>query len=95
QTLTQAIDSYNQRPEVQNVFRLLSAQPEPSPEILLSSLKNLNFSIMETKCPAHSGTPPENCDFKDDGLIKDCSAPVPQGGNPSLLNLTCVDSEVD
>lgn len=31
QALAQAIDSYNQRPEVQNVYRLLSADPEPAP----------------------------------------------------------------
>ena len=31
QALTQAVDSYNQRPEVQNAFRLLSADPEPGP----------------------------------------------------------------
>lgn len=31
QALAQAVDSYNQRPEVQNAFRLLSAEPEPAP----------------------------------------------------------------
>ncbi|NXJ57548.1 CTHL2 protein, partial [Spizaetus tyrannus] len=33
QALAQAIDSFNQRPEVQNVFRMLSADPEPTPVI--------------------------------------------------------------
>ncbi|KAI6074733.1 Cathelicidin antimicrobial peptide [Aix galericulata] len=31
QALAQAVDSFNQRPEVQNAFRLLSADPEPAP----------------------------------------------------------------
>ncbi|XP_021244777.1 cathelicidin-B1-like [Numida meleagris] len=31
QALTKAVDTYNQRPEVQNAFRLLSADPEPGP----------------------------------------------------------------
>lgn len=31
QALSQAVDSYNQRPDVQNAFRLLSAEPEPAP----------------------------------------------------------------
>uniref|UniRef100_A0A8C4JLF8 Uncharacterized protein n=1 Tax=Dromaius novaehollandiae TaxID=8790 RepID=A0A8C4JLF8_DRONO len=31
QVLAQAVDTFNQRPEVQNVFRLLSADPEPAP----------------------------------------------------------------
>ncbi|EOA98543.1 Cathelicidin-1, partial [Anas platyrhynchos] len=29
--LAQAVDSFNQRPEVHNAFRLLSADPEPAP----------------------------------------------------------------
>lgn len=31
QALAQAVNSYNQRPEVKNAFRLLSAEPEPDP----------------------------------------------------------------
>ncbi|EOA92888.1 Cathelicidin-1, partial [Anas platyrhynchos] len=31
QALAQAVDSFNQRPEVHNAFRLLSADPEPAP----------------------------------------------------------------
>lgn len=31
QALAQAVNSFNQRPEVQNVFRMLSADPEPTP----------------------------------------------------------------
>ncbi|NXJ66922.1 CTHL1 protein, partial [Rostratula benghalensis] len=95
QVLTQAVDSYNQRPEVQNTFRLLSANPEPAPGIQLSSLQRLNFSIMETQCPARSGASSDACDFKDDGVIKDCWAPMPQGGSRPVLDVTCVNSEVD
>uniref|UniRef100_A0A8C8E9K5 CTHL3 protein n=1 Tax=Otus sunia TaxID=257818 RepID=A0A8C8E9K5_9STRI len=95
QALAQAVDSYNQRPEVQNAFRLLSADPEPAPDIQLSSLQCLNFTIMETRCPARSGARLDTCEFKDDGLIKDCSAPVPQLGSRPLLDVTCVDSTVD
>ncbi|XP_075603286.1 cathelicidin-3-like isoform X1 [Balearica regulorum gibbericeps] len=68
QALAQAVDSYNQRPEVQNVFRLLSADPEPTPDIQLSSLQHLNFTVMETRCPARSGTRPDTCEFKEDGV---------------------------
>ncbi|KAM6374781.1 cathelicidin-3-like [Alca torda] len=95
QALTQAVDSYNQRPEVQNAFRLLSADPEPAPDIQLSSLQRLNFSIMETRCPGRSGVRSDACEFKDDGVIKDCWAPVPQAGGRPVLDVTCVDSEAD
>ncbi|XP_040403045.1 cathelicidin antimicrobial peptide [Cygnus olor] len=95
QVLAQAVDSFNQRPDVQNTFRLISADPEPSPDVQLSSLRNLNFTIMETRCPAHTGARPDTCDFKEDGLIKDCSGPVlTQSGRP-VLDVTCVDSTMD
>ncbi|NXD63030.1 CTHL3 protein, partial [Eolophus roseicapillus] len=94
QALAQAVDSYNQRPEVQNAFRLLSADPEPAPNIQLSSLQHLNFTIMETQCPARSRIRPDACEFKEDGLVKDCSAPVSQHGS-SVLSVTCIDSTTD
>ncbi|XP_063180278.1 cathelicidin-3-like [Chroicocephalus ridibundus] len=95
QALTQAVDSYNQRPEVQNAFRLLSADPEPAPDIQLKSLQRLNFTIMETQCPGHSDARSDACEFKDDGVIKDCWAPVPQAGGRPALDVTCVDSQAD
>uniref|UniRef100_A0A8C6JBH8 Uncharacterized protein n=1 Tax=Melopsittacus undulatus TaxID=13146 RepID=A0A8C6JBH8_MELUD len=68
QALAQAVESYNQRPEVQNSFRLLSADPEPAPSIQLSSLQLLNFTIMETQCPARARIHPDACEFKEDGV---------------------------
>ncbi|XP_074878522.1 cathelicidin-3-like [Buteo buteo] len=95
QALAQAVDSFNQRPEVQNVFRMLSADPEPTPDVQLSSLQRLNFTIMETRCPALSGARLDACEFKEDGVIKVCSVPVPQRGSHLVLDVTCVDSTVD
>ncbi|KAM6282630.1 cathelicidin-1-like [Porphyrio hochstetteri] len=95
QALAQAVESYNQRPGVPSAFRLLSAEPEPGPDIQLSSLQHLNFSIMETGCPVRPGVRPDACDFKEDGLVKDCSAPIPQGGGQLQFDVTCVDSTVD
>uniref|UniRef100_A0A8B9QXA6 CTHL3 protein n=2 Tax=Anas TaxID=8835 RepID=A0A8B9QXA6_ANAPL len=95
QALAQAVDSFNQRPEVHNAFRLLSADPEPAPDVQLSSLRSLNFTIMETRCPARTGARPDSCDFKEDGVIKDCSGPVVlQSGRPAL-DVTCVDSTME
>ncbi|NWU12980.1 CTHL2 protein, partial [Cephalopterus ornatus] len=64
QALAQAVDSYNQRPGVQNAFRLLSADPG----VELSSLRGLNFSMMETDCAASAHPNPDDCDFKENGV---------------------------
>uniref|UniRef100_A0A8C3TY14 CTHL1 protein n=1 Tax=Catharus ustulatus TaxID=91951 RepID=A0A8C3TY14_CATUS len=60
QALAQAVNSYNQRPEVKNAFRLLSAEPQPDPGVELSSLQAFNFSMMETECAASARSDPED-----------------------------------
>uniref|UniRef100_A0A8C3TZ48 Cathelicidin n=1 Tax=Catharus ustulatus TaxID=91951 RepID=A0A8C3TZ48_CATUS len=84
QALAQAVNSYNQRPEVKNAFRLLSAEPQPEPGVELSSLQAFNFSMMETECAASARSDPEDCDFKENGIIRECvwSLGVPTPPHP-------------
>ncbi|NXE56033.1 CTHL2 protein, partial [Casuarius casuarius] len=91
QALAQAVDAFNQRPEVQNVFRLLSADPEPGPDIELSSLRGLNFTLMETECTPGSRIRLDDCDFKENGVIKDCVGAVQVLQGSSEINLHCAD----
>ncbi|XP_042658191.1 cathelicidin antimicrobial peptide [Tyto alba] len=92
QALAQAVDSYNQRPEVQNAFRLLSADPEPAPGVELSTLRGLNFSMMETECAPSAGVNPDDCDFKENGVIKECSGPVQFLQSSPEIDLRCTDA---
>ncbi|XP_065525348.1 cathelicidin antimicrobial peptide [Lathamus discolor] len=92
QALAQAVSSYNQRPEVQNSFRLLSADPEPAPGLELSTLRVLNFSMMETECSPSSRVSPEDCDFKENGVIKECSGPVQFLQSSPEIDLSCNDA---
>ncbi|XP_074747174.1 cathelicidin-2-like [Strix uralensis] len=92
QALAQAIDSYNQRPEVQNIFRLLSADPEPALGVDLSTLRVLNFSVMETECAPSAQVNPDDCDFKENGVIKECSGPVQFLQSSPEIDLTCTDA---
>ncbi|NWU85810.1 CTHL2 protein, partial [Onychorhynchus coronatus] len=95
QALAQAVDSYNQRPEVQNAFRLLSADPEPAPGVELSSLGGLNFTMMETDCAASTRPDPNDCDFKENGAIKECSGPVQILQSSPEIDLRCSDASSD
>ncbi|XP_027525812.1 cathelicidin antimicrobial peptide [Corapipo altera] len=95
QALAQAVDSYNQRPEVQNAFRLLSADPEPAPGVELSSLRGLNFTMMETDCAASARPDPNDCDFKENGAIKECSGPVQLLQSSPEFDLRCFDVSSD
>ncbi|XP_075351603.1 cathelicidin antimicrobial peptide [Mycteria americana] len=92
QALAQAVDSYNQRSEVQNVFRLLSADPEPTSGLDVSTLRQLNFTMMETECTHGTQVNPDDCDFKENGVIKECSGPVQfQQASPEI-DLRCADA---
>ncbi|NXE96907.1 CTHL2 protein, partial [Menura novaehollandiae] len=95
QALAQAVDSYNQRPEVQNAFRLLSAEPEPAPGVELSALRGLNFTMMETDCAASARLDPDDCDFKENGVIKECSGPVQLLQSSLEIDLHCSDASSD
>uniref|UniRef100_A0A8C6IXX7 Uncharacterized protein n=1 Tax=Melopsittacus undulatus TaxID=13146 RepID=A0A8C6IXX7_MELUD len=92
QALAQAVESYNQRPEVQNSFRLLSADPEPAPGVDLTMLRVLNFSMMETECSPSSRVNPEDCDFKENGVIRECSGPVQFLQTAPEIDLNCNDA---
>ncbi|NXD31355.1 CTHL2 protein, partial [Spelaeornis formosus] len=95
QALVQAVDSYNQRPEVQNAFRLLSAEPDPAPSVELSSLQGLNFTMMETECAARARSEPDECDFKENGVIKECSGTVQVLKGFPEIDLRCSDASSD
>ncbi|NXM04017.1 CTHL2 protein, partial [Tyrannus savana] len=100
QALAQAVDSYNQRPEVQNAFRLLSADPEPAPGMELSSLRELNLTLMETECAASTRPDPNDCDFKENGVRRRAGGKGGTRGVPILqsspeIDLRCSDASSD
>uniref|UniRef100_A0A8B9RVV4 CTHL2 protein n=1 Tax=Accipiter nisus TaxID=211598 RepID=A0A8B9RVV4_9AVES len=95
QALAQAVDSFNQRPEVQNVFRMLSADPEPTPGVDLGTLRGLNFTIMETECVSGARVNPDDCDFKENGVIKECTGPVLFLQSSPEIDLRCTDASSD
>ncbi|NWR94249.1 CTHL2 protein, partial [Furnarius figulus] len=95
QALVQAVDSFNQRPDVQNAFRLLSADPEPAPGMELSSLRGLNFTMMETDCATSTQPNPDDCDFKENGAIKECSGSVLLVQGSPEIDLSCSDASSD
>ncbi|NWU92559.1 CTHL2 protein, partial [Upupa epops] len=92
QALAQAVESYNRRPDVQNSYRLLSADPEPAPGVELSSLRGLNFTMMETECIPSARLDPNDCEFKENGLIKECSGPVQLLQSNPEIDLHCTDA---
>ncbi|XP_032920942.1 cathelicidin-2-like [Catharus ustulatus] len=95
QALAEAVNSYNKYPEVKNAFRLLSAEPQPDPGVELSSLQSFSFSMMETECAASARSDPEDCAFKENGVILECLATVKMQQESPDIDLKCSDASSD
>ncbi|XP_034985839.1 cathelicidin-3-like [Zootoca vivipara] len=87
EALAQAIYFYNQGPQVQNAFRLLDATQIPRLNSSSGNLQPLNFTIQETVCP--TSVVWELCDFKPEGLVKDCSGYFSNQQANSVTVITC------
>ncbi|XP_077665665.1 LOW QUALITY PROTEIN: cathelicidin-2-like [Eretmochelys imbricata] len=68
----------------------------PTPLINLSSAQGtisntlqLNFTIMETTCSASDKAPVEQCAFKENGLVRDCSGHFSTQEACPVLAITC------
>lgn len=70
-----AIDFYNQQQYETSVFRLLELDHDDKLDESVN-LHRLKFRIKETVCPKLEAQNTEECEFKEDGLVKDCSAYV-------------------
>ncbi|NXK50607.1 CTHL2 protein, partial [Chauna torquata] len=61
----------------------------------LSTLRALNFTMMETECTPSTRLPADDCDFKENGAIKDCSGPVTILQGTPEIDLRCTDASSD
>ncbi|XP_067386542.1 cathelicidin-2-like [Emydura macquarii macquarii] len=91
QAIAQAIDFYNQGPTVKNIFRLLIAAPQPDTVkgSTPSTVQQLNFTIMETTCLPSGQVNVEQCDFKDNGLVRDCIGHFSMQPGCPVVAITC------
>uniref|UniRef100_A0A8B9Y6R2 Uncharacterized protein n=1 Tax=Bos mutus grunniens TaxID=30521 RepID=A0A8B9Y6R2_BOSMU len=70
EAMLRAVDQLNERSSEANLYRLL----EPSPPSLGHTVedpgarKPVSFRVKETVCPRLSLQPPEQCDFKENGV---------------------------
>uniref|UniRef100_A0A8C9C1I4 Uncharacterized protein n=1 Tax=Phocoena sinus TaxID=42100 RepID=A0A8C9C1I4_PHOSS len=77
EAVIRALDQLNERSSEANPYRLLDL-----PALILDhdedpdTLKPVSFTVKETVCPRTTQQPPEQCDFKENGLVKQCVGTV-------------------
>ncbi|CAM4524060.1 unnamed protein product [Lepidochelys olivacea] len=87
--VSHAVDLYNQKAPGDSLFRLLEADPQPGWDENSQSTQELNFLIKETVCPVSEKAVTEQCDFKEDGLVRDCSGYIFPEQQLATILITC------
>ncbi|KAK9395843.1 cathelicidin-related peptide Oh-Cath-like [Crotalus adamanteus] len=85
-----AVAVYNSKAGEDCVYRLLEARAEPRWDPVSESHPELNFTIKETWCLLEDAILFEECDFKDDGVIRQCLGYYVLEERPPVVVLSCV-----
>ncbi|XP_060983763.1 cathelicidin-6-like [Dama dama] len=87
-----AVDQFNEQSSEANLYRLLELDPPPEQDVEdHSARKPVSFRVKETICPRTSQQPLEQCDFKENGLVKQCVGTVTLYQSRGDSDITCND----
>ncbi|XP_039224691.1 cathelicidin-related peptide Oh-Cath-like [Crotalus tigris] len=92
QALASAVALYNQQRPSEWAFRLLEAEPQADWDPTSPSPQGLKFSIKETVCPSSQTHNLTQCDYKEDGLDRDCSGIYSTQQSP-IVSVQCQDMD--
>ncbi|XP_044859061.1 cathelicidin-2-like [Mauremys mutica] len=87
-----AVEIYNQEPGTTLAYRLLEAEPQPDWDVSSKTIQSLTFTVKETVCPASEKRNPNQCEFKEDGLVKDCSGFFSTEQDPPSFIIKCEEA---
>ncbi|XP_033021924.1 uncharacterized protein LOC117056019 [Lacerta agilis] len=91
QVVAAAVDTYNQEQNPEFAFRLLEAEPQPDWDASSETTQPIKFSIKETVCPTAEKKDVSQCEYKEDGLDRDCSGFYSTQQSPPLIIVQCED----
>ncbi|XP_045727106.1 cathelicidin antimicrobial peptide [Mirounga angustirostris] len=84
-----AVDSLNQRSSEENLYRLLQLDSQLQGDENPNIPKPVSFTVKETVCPKTTQQPLEQCDFKDNGLVKHCDGTVILDSDRDYFDISC------
>ncbi|XP_008154130.1 cathelicidin antimicrobial peptide [Eptesicus fuscus] len=84
-----AVQGFNQRSLEASLYRLLQLEPQPQGDPNPFTPKPVSFTLKETVCPRTTRRPPEECDFKENGLVKECAGAVTLDPDDGFFDVTC------
>ncbi|XP_070247304.1 antibacterial peptide PMAP-23-like [Myotis yumanensis] len=84
-----AVQGFNQRSREASLYRLLQQDPQPQGDLNPDTPKPVSFTLKETVCPRTTRQPPEECDFKENGLVKECAGTVTLDQDTGYYDVVC------
>ncbi|XP_037384317.1 cathelicidin antimicrobial peptide isoform X1 [Talpa occidentalis] len=89
EAVLRAVEGLNQRSPGANLYRLLELDQEPKGDDDPNNPKPVSFLVKETVCPWTMQQSPEQCDFKEQGLVKQCVGTVSLDQIGGSFDITC------
>ncbi|KAG5197777.1 hypothetical protein MG293_017729 [Ovis ammon polii] len=89
EAVLRAVGQLNERSSEANLYRLLELDPAPNDEVDPGTRKPVSFTVKETVCPRTTQQPPEECDFKENGLVKQCVGTVTLDPSNDQFDINC------
>nr|AIZ93874.1 cathelicidin 4 [Bubalus bubalis] len=89
EAVLRAVDQLNERSSEANLYRLLELEPPPKDDEDLGTRKPMSFTVKETVCPRTTQQPAEQCDFKEEGRVKQCVGTVTLDPSNDQFDLNC------
>uniref|UniRef100_A0A452F973 Uncharacterized protein n=1 Tax=Capra hircus TaxID=9925 RepID=A0A452F973_CAPHI len=88
EAVLRAVGQLNERSSEANLYRLLELDPAPN-DVDPGTRKPVSFTVKETVCPRTTQQPPEECDFKENGLVKQCVGTVTLDPSNDQFDINC------
>nr|AJQ30353.1 ars1-sp_Cathelicidin-1_FLAG_KDEL [synthetic construct] len=89
EAVLRAVDQLNEQSSEPNIYRLLELDQPPQDDEDPDSPKRVSFRVKETVCSRTTQQPPEQCDFKENGLLKRCEGTVTLDQVRGNFDITC------
>ncbi|XP_044512937.1 antibacterial peptide PMAP-37-like [Gracilinanus agilis] len=87
--VTRFIKDYNRRSGSPNLFRLSVLNLQPGENNDPAIPHPLSFTITETVCSNTEDRDPDECDFKENGRVKECFGVIGLDSTNPLVDISC------
>ncbi|XP_070582967.1 lutzicidin-like [Erythrolamprus reginae] len=89
EAVEQGVAMYNSDAKEGPLYRLLEAVPQPDWDPNSEGTQELKFSLKETVCAAEEEGSLDKCNFKEGGMVRQCTTTFFLGEEPPKAVLTC------